>query len=159
MRHIMHTVKHAALIQAAADFTPHDRAGTPYAEICTLTIEENHRREPREENTHDQLFELTETDPTPQPAKPKKPALASLRNTNHLLGVTMRHIMHTVEHAALVQAAAYGKHRAAALCGKTVDIDLSGYFITYDRTPQRTPAKLPGVCAPCPACRMELHNA
>lgn len=49
----------------------------------------------------------------------------------------MRHIMHTVEHAALIQAAAYGKHR----------------------TPQRTPAKLPGVCAPCPACRMELHNA
>lgn len=75
----------------------------------------------------------------------------------------MRHIMHTVEHAALVQAAAYGKHRAGTLCGKTVDIDLSGYFITYDRTPQRTPqrtpAKLPGVCAPCPACRMELHNA
>lgn len=72
----------------------------------------------------------------------------------------MRHIMHTVEHAALVQAAAYGKHRAGALCGKTVDIDLSGYLITYDRTPHdRTPAKLPGVCAPCPACRMELHNA
>lgn len=47
----------------------------------------------------------------------------------------MRHIMHTVEHAALVQAAA------------------------YDRAPQRSPAKLPGVCAPCPACRMELHNA
>ena len=81
----------------------------------------------------------------------------------------MRHIMHTVEHAALVQAAAYGKHRAGALCGKTVDIDLSGYFITYDRTPatydrtpatyDRTPAKLPGVCAPCDLCRMELHNA
>ena len=48
---------------------------TPYAEIRTLTIEENHRREPREENTHDQLFELTETEPTPKPAKPKKPAL------------------------------------------------------------------------------------
>lgn len=48
---------------------------TPYAEICTLTLEENHRREPREENTHDQLFELTETEPTPKPAKPKKPAL------------------------------------------------------------------------------------
>ena len=48
---------------------------TPYEEIFTLTIEENHRREPREDNTHDQLFELTETDPTPKPAKPKKPAL------------------------------------------------------------------------------------
>ena len=48
---------------------------TPYEEIFTLTIEENHRREPREENTHDQLFELTETEPTPKPAKPKKPAL------------------------------------------------------------------------------------
>ena len=48
---------------------------TPYAEIRTLTIEENHRREPREDNTPDQLFELTETDPTPKPAKPKKPAL------------------------------------------------------------------------------------
>ena len=70
----------------------------------------------------------------------------------------MRHIMHTVEHAALVQAAAYGKHRAGALCGKTVDIDLSGYFITYDRTPQRTPTTAPR-SAPCPACRMELHNA
>lgn len=67
----------------------------------------------------------------------------------------MRHIMHTVEHAALIQAAAYGKHRAAALCGKTVDIDLSGYFITYDRAP----AKLPGVCAPCDLCRMELEHA
>lgn len=63
----------------------------------------------------------------------------------------MRHIMHTVEHAALIQA--------AALCGKTVDIDLSGYFITYDRAPQRTPAKLPGVCAPCDLCRMELEHA
>ena len=48
---------------------------TPYAEIRTLTIEENHRREPREDNTHGQLFELTETEPTPKPAKPKKPAL------------------------------------------------------------------------------------
>nr|DAK36730.1 MAG TPA: Putative transmembrane protein precursor [Caudoviricetes sp.] len=68
--------------------------------------------------------------------------------------------MHTVEHTALVQAAAYGKHRTGALCGKTVDIDLSGYFITYDRqTPQRPPAKLPGVCAPCPACRGELEHA
>lgn len=45
---------------------------TPYAEIRTLTIEENHRREPREDNTHGQLFELTETEPTPKPAKPKK---------------------------------------------------------------------------------------
>ncbi len=48
---------------------------TPYAEIRTLTIEENHRREPREENTHGQLFELTETEPTPKAAKPKKRAL------------------------------------------------------------------------------------
>ena len=48
---------------------------TPYAEIRTLTIEENQGREPREDNTHDQLFELTETEPTPKPAKPKKPAL------------------------------------------------------------------------------------
>ena len=71
----------------------------------------------------------------------------------------MRHIMHTVEHAALLQAAAYGKHRAGTLCGKTVDIDLSGYFITYDRALQRTPAKLPGVCAPCDLCRMELEHA
>lgn len=75
----------------------------------------------------------------------------------------MRHIMHTVKHAvkhaALIQAAAYGKHRASTLCGKTVDIDLSGYFITYDRTPQSTPAKLPGVCAPCPACRGEMEHA
>ena len=45
---------------------------TPYAEIRTLTIEENQGREPREENTHGQLFELTETEPTPKPAKPKK---------------------------------------------------------------------------------------
>lgn len=71
----------------------------------------------------------------------------------------MRHIMHIVEHAALVQAAAYGKHCVVALCGKTADIDLSGYFITYDHQPQRTPAKLPGVCAPCPACRWELEHA
>ena len=42
---------------------------TPYAEIRTLTIEENQGREPREENTHGQLFELTETEPTPKPAK------------------------------------------------------------------------------------------
>ena len=45
---------------------------TPYAEIRILTIEDNHRREPREDNTLDQLFELTETEPTPKPAKPKK---------------------------------------------------------------------------------------
>ena len=45
---------------------------TPYVENDTLTIEENHRREPREDNTHGQLFELTETEPTPKPAKPKK---------------------------------------------------------------------------------------
>ena len=48
---------------------------TPYAEIRTLTIEENQGRELKEENTHGQLFELTETDPAPKPAKPKKPAL------------------------------------------------------------------------------------
>ena len=48
---------------------------TPYDKNDTLTIEENHRREPREENTHNQLFELTETEPTPKPAKPKKRAL------------------------------------------------------------------------------------
>lgn len=48
---------------------------TPYAEIRTLTIEENHRRELKEDNTLDQLFELTETEPTPKPAKPKKPPL------------------------------------------------------------------------------------
>ena len=47
----------------------------PYDKNVTLTIEENHRREPREDNTHDQLFELTETDPAPKPAKPKKRAL------------------------------------------------------------------------------------
>lgn len=44
----------------------------PYDKNVTLTIEENHRREPREDNTLDQLFELTETDPAPKPAKPKK---------------------------------------------------------------------------------------
>ena len=48
---------------------------TPYVKNDTLTIEENQGREPREDNTHDQLFELTETEPTPKPAKPKKPAL------------------------------------------------------------------------------------
>lgn len=45
---------------------------TPYVENDTLTIEENHRRELKEDNTLDQLFELTETEPTPKPAKPKK---------------------------------------------------------------------------------------
>ena len=44
----------------------------PYDKNDTLTIEENHRREPREDNTHDQLFELTETEPTPKPVKAKK---------------------------------------------------------------------------------------
>ena len=49
---------------------------TPYAEIRTLTIEDNQGRELKEDNTPDQLFELTETEPTPKPpAKPKKPAL------------------------------------------------------------------------------------
>lgn len=46
---------------------------TPYAEIRTLTIEDNQGRELKEDNTPDQLFELTETEPTPKPpAKPKK---------------------------------------------------------------------------------------
>ena len=31
MRHIIHTVEHASLAQAAADFAPHDGACTPYA--------------------------------------------------------------------------------------------------------------------------------
>lgn len=44
----------------------------PYVENDTLTIEENYRRELKEDNTHGQLFELTETEPTPKPAKPKK---------------------------------------------------------------------------------------
>ena len=57
------------------DIAPMTQQHTPYDKNDTLTIEENHRREPREENTHDQLFELTETEPTPKPAKPKKPAL------------------------------------------------------------------------------------
>lgn len=48
---------------------------TPYVENDTLTIEENHRRELKEDNTLNQLFELTETDPAPKAAKPKKPAL------------------------------------------------------------------------------------
>ena len=54
------------------DIAPMTHQHTPYDKNDTLTIEENHRREPREENTHDQLFELTETDPAPKPAKPKK---------------------------------------------------------------------------------------
>ena len=45
---------------------------TPYVENDTLTIEENDRRELKEDNTHDQLFELTETEPAPKPANPKK---------------------------------------------------------------------------------------
>lgn len=45
---------------------------TPYVENDTLTIEENYRRELKEDNTLDQLFELTETEPAPKPAKPKK---------------------------------------------------------------------------------------
>ena len=55
-----------------SSYPPCRNLHTPYEEIFTLTIEENHRREPREDNTHDQLFELTETEPTPKPAKPKK---------------------------------------------------------------------------------------
>ena len=44
----------------------------PYDKNVTLTIEENHRRELKEDNTLNQLFELTETDPAPKPATPKK---------------------------------------------------------------------------------------
>ena len=54
------------------DIAPMTQQHTPYDKNVTLTIEENHRREPREDNTHAQLFELTETEPTPKPAKPKK---------------------------------------------------------------------------------------
>ena len=54
------------------DIAPMTRQHTPYDKNDTLTIEENHRRELKEDNTHDQLFELTETEPTPKPAKPKK---------------------------------------------------------------------------------------
>ena len=57
------------------DIAPMTQQHNPYDKNDTLTIEENQGREPREENTHDQLFELTETDPAPKPAKPKKPAL------------------------------------------------------------------------------------
>ena len=57
------------------DIAPMTQQHTPYDKNDTLTIEENHRREPREENTHGQLFELTETEPTPKAAKPKKRAL------------------------------------------------------------------------------------
>ena len=54
------------------DIAPMTQQHTPYDKNDTLTIEENQGREPREDNTHDQLFELTETEPTPKPAKPKK---------------------------------------------------------------------------------------
>ena len=54
------------------DIAPMTQQHTPYDKNDTLTIEENHRRELKEDNTHDQLFELTETEPTPKPAKPKK---------------------------------------------------------------------------------------
>ena len=54
------------------DIAPMTRQHTPYDKNDTLTIEENQGREPREDNTLDQLFELTETEPTPKPAKPKK---------------------------------------------------------------------------------------
>ena len=57
------------------DIAPMTQQHDPHDKNVTLTIEENHRREPREDNTLDQLFELTETDPAPKPAKPKKPAL------------------------------------------------------------------------------------
>ena len=56
------------------DIAPMTRQHTPYDKNDTLTIEENQGREPREDNTHGQLFELTETEPTPKPAK-QKPAL------------------------------------------------------------------------------------
>ena len=51
----------------------------------------------------------------------------------------MRHIMHTVEHAALVQAAAYGKHRA--------------------RPQEAHPCKIARRMRPCDLCRMELEHA
>ena len=54
------------------DIAPMTQQHTPYDKNDTLTIEENQGREPREDNTHGQLFELTETEPTPKPAKPKK---------------------------------------------------------------------------------------
>ena len=57
------------------DIAPMTQQHTPYDKNDTLTREENQGREPREDNTHDQLFELTETDPAPKPAQPKKPAL------------------------------------------------------------------------------------
>lgn len=59
------------------DIAPMTQQHPPYDKNVTLTIEENHRREPREDNTLDQLFELTETDPTPTPAKPKKRPLGA----------------------------------------------------------------------------------
>ena len=60
MRHIMHTVEHAALVQPPPTSLPMTEPAppmqksahplcrnlhTPYAEICTLTIEENQGRE------------------------------------------------------------------------------------------------------------------
>ena len=54
------------------DIAPMTQQHTPYDKNDTRTIEENHRRELKEDNTHGQLFELTETEPTPKPAKPKK---------------------------------------------------------------------------------------
>ena len=54
------------------DIAPMTQQHNPYDKNDTLTIEENQGREPREDNTLDQLFELTETEPTPKPAKPKK---------------------------------------------------------------------------------------
>ena len=54
------------------DITPMTQQHTPYDKNDTLTIEENYRRELKEDNTHGQLFELTETEPAPKPAKPKK---------------------------------------------------------------------------------------
>lgn len=57
------------------DIAPMTQQHPPYDKNVTLTIEENHRRELKEDNTLNQLFELTETEPAPKPAKPKKPAL------------------------------------------------------------------------------------
>ena len=57
------------------DIAPMTQQHPPYDKNVTLTIEENQGRELKEDNTHGQLFELTETDPAPKPAKPKKPAL------------------------------------------------------------------------------------
>ena len=54
------------------DIAPMTQQHTPYDKNDTLTIEENYIRELKEDNNHGQLFELTETEPTPKPAKPKK---------------------------------------------------------------------------------------